>query len=182
MSKQAIPGTGHSIGVEPATTDAKQSERSLVLAMIPWLKSAANLAYIDEEANEFLIEAGAAPFPHNACAATQSAILIEAGLMDLDDPSKPMKPILGALALDNYLHNKRGWTRVPLGEQQVGDIGTTCGTSPHAGRDHVFMWWKINNTHEGLVIDNQSTKGPHVRRTDGQDGKSRTTYSLRAPE
>jgi hypothetical protein len=151
-------------------TTAIKTERQLVLDMLPWLADAANVKYIDQQAAKLLWDGAHIEFPHNACAATQSAILIEAGIN--------IKRTLGALALDNLLKS-RGWKVITVGQQQAGDIGTTCIDHPRPGIDHVYMVLRVINAQEDLIVDNQEAYA-HVRYTSGH-GKSPTTYFLRAP-
>src|SRR5262249_29245540 len=52
---------------------------------------------------------------HNACAATLSAFLNEAGI--------PIRTTLGAGRLANRLSEDRGWGRISVGDQKAGDVG-----------------------------------------------------------
>lgn len=75
---------------------------------------------------------------------------------------------------------KRGWTQIPLGSQSAGDVGSTCGQTPHHGTDHIYVVLRAVNADEMVVADNQATE-PHFRFASGQ-GKSPTTFFLRAPK
>ncbi len=75
--------------------------------------------------------------------------------------------------------NKRGWNHVPIGQQKAGDVGTTCGSTPHHGVDHIYLVLKLVNSDEMVIADNQSQQ-PHFRFASGLGGKSPTTFFLRA--
>lgn len=108
----------------------------------------------------------------DGCAATASALLRMAGI--------GVPETLLALGLDNLLQG-RGWEIIPVGEQQPGDLGSTCwGGERHPGTDHIFTVCKVLNPQEMVVADNQRPF-PHQRRTDGKDGKTPTNHFLRAP-
>jgi hypothetical protein len=89
-----------------------------------------------------------------------------------------MTPV-GALDLGNLLKT-RGWQIVPICKQQAGDVGSTCGTTPHHGTDHIYLDLKLVNDDEMIIADNQA-QAPHFRWASGKGGKSPTTFFLRAP-
>ncbi|MBW0002731.1 MAG: DUF1906 domain-containing protein [Hyphomicrobiales bacterium] len=109
-------------------------------------------------------------YPHDGCAITLSVLLQQAGI---DVPDTYM-----ALDICRLLKS-RGWNTFPVGEQQRGDIGSTCGTVARHGTDHVYVVLRDLNTDEMVVADNQEP-APHFRFASGQ-GKSPTTYFLRTP-
>ncbi len=110
-------------------------------------------------------------YPMDGCAITASTLLRMAGI---DVPFTFL-----ALGLDELLQ-KRGWMKIPPGQQKAGDLGSTCfGGIRHPGSDHIFVVCYNLNPQEMIVADNQA-KYPHQRRTDGQDGKTRTDHFLRA--
>lgn len=112
-------------------------------------------------------------FPSNACAITLSVLLQDAGI-DVPD-------IFAAFAMGKELRDKRGWTVVNVGDQHAGDIGSTCGSTPQHGVDHVYLVLQNMNGDEMTVADNQATK-PHFRWASGAGGKSPTRFFLRAPD
>jgi hypothetical protein len=71
----------------------------------------------------------------------------------------------------------RGWTKISVGQQQAGDVGSTCGEVPHHGTDHIYLVLRTLNVDEMVVADNQEPT-PHFRFASG-NGKSPTTYFLR---
>jgi len=112
-------------------------------------------------------------YPHDGCAITLSVLLQDAQI--------DVKDTFQALAFGKMLESKRNWQRIPLGQQQPGDIGSTCGTTPHHGFDHVYFVLKVNNSDEMIIADNQAQQ-PHFRSVSGQGGKTPTTFFLRAPQ
>ncbi|HZZ87486.1 MAG TPA: hypothetical protein VFE13_04035 [Caulobacteraceae bacterium] len=73
---------------------------------------------------------------------------------------------------------KRGWTRVPVGSQQAGDVGSTCGPTPHHGYDHIYLVLQPLNVDEMVIADNQAP-APHFRFASGK-GHTPTQFFLRA--
>ena len=45
---------------------------------------------------------------------------------------------------------------IQVGQQQAGDIGSTCGPEPHHGTDHIYLVLKPVNADEMLIADNQA--------------------------
>ncbi len=109
-------------------------------------------------------------FPHDGCAITLSVLLQEAGINVPDT--------FQAITLTNLLRQKRKWEVIKLGDQQPGDIGTTCGDHPNHGFDHIYVVLKKLNNDEMLIADNQAPQ-PHFRWASG-NGKTPTKYFLRA--
>lgn len=109
-------------------------------------------------------------YPHDGCAITLSVLMQTAGC-DVPD-------IFRAFDLVGEL-KRRGWAAVPLGGQQAGDVGTTCGPTPHHGTDHVYLVLRKVNSDEMIIADNQSPH-PHFRFASGHGGKSPTTGFWRA--
>jgi hypothetical protein len=110
-------------------------------------------------------------FPSDGCAITLSVLLQEAGI--------PVANTYPALAMGNVLKG-RGWQVVPIGSQQAGDVGSTCGPTPHHGYDHIYLVLRLVNSDEMVVADNQA-EAPHFRWASGKGGKTPTTFFLRAP-
>jgi len=112
-------------------------------------------------------------YPTNGCAAHLSALLVQAG-MDV-----PMT--FGAGKLAQTLKD-RGWTRIAVGSQAVGDVGVCFDNDPTpAGADHIYLVVEVLGADEMLIADNQRTAdAPHKRNASGAGGKTPTEYFLRA--
>lgn len=108
-------------------------------------------------------------YPRDGCAITLSTLLEAAGINVADTYQ--------ALALGNVL-KKRGWKVIPLGEQQAGDVGSTCGPTPAHGFDHIYLVLQHLNQDEMVIADNQSY-APHFRWVSGKGGKTPTRFFLR---
>lgn len=111
-------------------------------------------------------------YPADGCAITQSCLLQAAGI-EVPDTYQ-------ALAFGNML-KARGWQVVKIGDQQGGDIGSTCGPTPNHGSDHVFLVLRPVNADEMVIADNQA-HSPHFRFASGKGGKTPTKFFLRAVE
>ncbi len=110
-------------------------------------------------------------YPHDGCAITLSVLLQEAGV-DVED-------VYTAIELGRVLRKDRGWQVVPIGSQQAGDVGSTCGKVAAHGRDHIYLVLKPDNADEMIIADNQASE-PHFRWASGKGGKTPTTFFLRA--
>ena len=108
-------------------------------------------------------------YPSDGCAITLSVLLQSAGINVQDT--------FLAIELGRVLKS-RNWQVIPVGEQRVGDVGSTCGTVPHHGRDHIYLVLKVLNSDEMVVADNQEAS-PHFRFASGK-GRTPTTFFLRA--
>ena len=106
---------------------------------------------------------------HDGCAITLSVLMQQAGIEVSDT--------FPAIALGQALQ-RRGWKKIPVGQQQKGDVGSTCGTVAHHGTDHIYLVLRDVNDDEMVIADNQETS-PHFRFASG-NGKSPTTFFLRA--
>ncbi len=118
-------------------------------------------------------ERALAIFPSNGCAVHLSALLQQAGI------DVPMTAGAGKLAARM---EARGWLRMPVGQQQPGDIGV-CFDNDHGmpGSDHVYLVVARVDDDEMLIADNQRTvDAPHQRFATGKD-ETQTEYFLRAP-
>jgi hypothetical protein len=109
-------------------------------------------------------------YPQDGCAITLSVLLQQAGISVADTYQ--------AIALGNLLKTERTWQVIALGDQQPGDIGSTCGPTPNHGSDHVYLVLKVLNSDEMVIADNQAAQ-PHFRFASGK-GKTPTTFFLRA--
>ena len=110
-------------------------------------------------------------YPSDGCAITLSVLLQEAGIAVADT--------YRAIDLGEILKDRRGWQFIPVGKQRPGDVGSTCGSVPHHGIDHIYLVLRIVNSDEMVVADNQAEQ-PHFRWASGKGGKSPTTFFLRA--
>jgi hypothetical protein len=108
-------------------------------------------------------------YPSDGCAITLSVLLQQAGIAVPD--------VFQAIQLGRTLI-ERGWTRVAVGSQQQGDIGSTCGQTAHHGYDHVYLVLRPINIDEMVIADNQATS-PHFRFASGK-GHTPTQFFLRA--
>jgi chitosanase len=108
-------------------------------------------------------------FPHDGCAVTLSVLMQQAGIEVSD--------IYPAIELGQVLQ-RRGWKKIPIGQQQRGDVGSTCGPVAHHGTDHIYLVLRDVNQDEMVIADNQASS-PHFRFASG-NGKSPTTFFLRA--
>jgi hypothetical protein len=110
-------------------------------------------------------------FPSDGCAITLSILLQEAGISVPDT--------FRAIDLGNVLKNKN-WKTIAVGDQQAGDIGSTCGSQPHHGQDHIYLVLRAVNPNEMVVADNQQPV-PHSRFVNGGEIMTPTKFFLRAP-
>ena len=108
-------------------------------------------------------------YPHDGCAITLSVLLQDAGI-DVPDT-------FAAIEMGRLLRG-RGWTVVDGGSQQPGDVGSTCGDTPHHGFDHVYLVLKNRNGDEMVIADNREPN-PHFRFASGK-GRTPTRFFLRA--
>jgi hypothetical protein len=109
-------------------------------------------------------------YPKDGCAITLSVLLQDAGIA--------VKDTYQAFALGNLL-KARKWDVISIGEQRIGDVGSTCGTTPVHWRDHIYLVLDVLNSDEMVIADNQQTK-PHFRFVSGKGGKTPTKFFLRA--
>jgi hypothetical protein len=110
-------------------------------------------------------------YPQDGCAITLSVLLQEAGIAIPDTYL--------AIALGNTLRKQRNWQIIPIGQQQPGDVGSTCGATANHGSDHVYLVLKVLNFDEMVIADNQAL-APHFRYASGLGGKTPTKFFLRA--
>jgi len=110
-------------------------------------------------------------YPSDGCAITLCVLLQEAGIAVPDT--------FQAIPLETLLKSKRAWQVIGVGDQKDGDVGSTCGTQPHHGFDHIYLVLKVLNSDEMVVADNQQAN-PHFRFASGKGGKTPTKFFLRA--
>lgn len=108
-------------------------------------------------------------WPHDGCALNLANLLQEGGIAVPD--------ITQALALGNYLHDERKWQKIPVGQQQPGDVGSTCGPTAHHGYDHIYLVLERQDSDKMVIVDNQQPL-PHERLASGK-GKTPTKFFLR---
>jgi hypothetical protein len=144
---------------------------SAIPALIKLASDPAQLNAAQHVAAKRLLDFDGEIYPSDGCAITLSVLLQEAGIAVADT--------FQALAMGNLLGN-RGWQVIAVGAQQPGDVGSTCGTTPHHGDDHVYLVLRMVNSDEMVVADNQA-EAPHFRWASGKGGKTPTTFFLRAP-
>jgi hypothetical protein len=131
-----------------------------------------NVAYKkvqDESANE-LFRLAHEEWPRDGCAINLSNLLQAGGI--------PVPDILQALALGKHLRDHRGWQLIPNGQQQAGDVGSTCGSVPNHGFDHIYLVLQRVDNDEMVIADNQKPE-PHTRFVSGKGGKTPTKFFLR---
>lgn len=109
------------------------------------------------------------PFPHNGCAANLSALMQLAGI--------DVKMTLGAGKLAHIIR-ERGWTQIPVGKQNAGDVGVTYDEGGNPGADHIYLVVTPIDEDEMIISDNQAAI-PHHRFASGH-GRTPTEYFLRA--
>jgi hypothetical protein len=153
-------------GAAPPTTDKQNIPTLLGIA-----SDSNQLVAAQSVAAQRLLAYDKEIYPSDGCAITLSVLLQEAEIAVADT--------FLAFDLGNLLKNGRGWRIVTVGQQQVGDVGSTCGSTPHHGTDHIYLVLKTVNSDEMVVADNQ-TDAPHFRWASGKGGKSPTTFFLRA--
>ena len=112
-------------------------------------------------------------YPLDGCAITLAILFQEAGISIGDT--------FQAFVLGNLLKDERNWKAVKVGEQKNGDVGSTCGSRPNHGEDHIYLVLRDLNPDKMVVADNQDTE-PHFRYASGKGGKTPTKFFLRAPE
>lgn len=100
-------------------------------------------------------------YPRNGCAVHLSALLQQAGIN--------VKQTRGAGKLARIIE-RRGWKRVPVGQQAPGDIGVTFDNDPTpSGADHVYLVIETRGDDEMMIADNQRpSDAPHRRFASGK--------------
>jgi hypothetical protein len=122
------------------------SDRDRIPALIEIAKDPNKLKQIYDEARPKV-----PGFPNNGCAITLSILLQKAGI---GIRSETMAWELGKKL------EARGWQRVSVGEQQAGDVGSTCLENDHRhGKDHIYLVVEARGQDEMIVADNQYAQG-----------------------
>ena len=160
------------VGAHPSATPANSATGDK--SKIPTLLEIANdpEAYreVQHEAAQELFSLAGEDWPHDGCAINLSDLLQKAKI--------PVPDILQALKLGSHLRDHRGWQVIPNGQQQPGDVGSTCGTTPNHGFDHIYLVLQRVDEDEMVIADNQKPQ-PHTRFVSGK-GKTPTKFFLRA--
>jgi hypothetical protein len=110
-------------------------------------------------------------YPSDGCAITLSVLLQEAGIAVPDTYL--------AITLGSTLKKQRNWQVISVGQQQPGDVGSTCGVTANHGSDHNYLVLKVLNFDEMVIADNQAL-APHFRYASGLGGKTPTKFFLPA--
>jgi hypothetical protein len=147
------------------------TDKSNIPALIALASNSESLQSAQHVAAKKILHFDGEVYPSDACAITQSCLMQAAGI-DVPDTYQ-------ALAFGNLLA-KREWQRIAVGQQQAGDIGSTCGTTPDHGNDHVYLVLRVLNADEMVIADNQAHT-QHFRYASGKGGKTPTKFFLRAP-
>lgn len=146
------------------------ADAAQIPALIAFASNAVNLQNGERAAAKKLLAFDGENYPSDGCAITQSCLLQAAGIAVPDTYL--------AIAFGTMLQ-ARGWKVIAVGQQQAGDIGSTCKAQPDHGNDHVYLVLKPVNADEMVIADNQAN-APHFRYASGQGGKTPTTHFLRA--
>lgn len=147
------------------------SDHAEIDALVAIASNPAQLQAAQHVAAQRLLAYDGEVYPSDGCAITLSILLQDAGI-DVDDTFL-------AFELTRVL-SERGWNDVPIGSQESGDVGTTCGKTPIHGEDHVYLVLRPVNADEMVIADNQSDRA-HFRFASGAGGKTPTRKFLRAP-
>jgi hypothetical protein len=148
-------------------------DKQHIPALIALASDRNQLLAAQHTAAQRLLEYDGEVYPHDGCAITLSVLLQDAGISVADTYQ--------AIVLGNTLKSKRNWQVIAVGQQQPGDVGSTCGSTPHHGIDHIYLVLKVLNSDEMVIADNQES-APHFRWASGKGGRSPTKFFLRASE
>ena len=146
------------------------SDKDCIEQLVNIASSVGQLDSAQSVAAQKLLNYDGEVYPSDGCAITLSVLLQDAGI-DVPDTYT-------AIELGQELRDDRNWQVIPLGQQQAGDVGSTCGSTPNHGFDHIYLVLQKINDDEMLIADNQSSQ-PHFRYVSGQ-GKTPTRFFLRA--
>jgi hypothetical protein len=166
-TREVVAGVNLDAQAAPLTSDAQYIPALIGLGSDPHQLIAAQ-----HVAARRLLNYDGETYPHDGCAITLSVLLQEAGITVADTDQ--------AIKLGEILKNNRGWQFISAGNQQAGDVGSTCGSVAHHGTDHIYLVLRVLNSDEMVIADNQA-EAPHFRWASGRGGKSPTTFFLRAP-
>lgn len=162
VSDSIMASNGGTVGIG----DEAKIQKAIQIANNP-----AAYQKVQQEAAEELFRLAHEDWPRDGCAINLSNLLQAAGM--------PVPDILQALTLGRHLRDHRGWQVIPKGQQQPGDVGSTCGSTPNHGFDHIYLVLQRVDDDEMVIADNQKPK-PHTRFVSGKGGKTPTKFFLRA--
>jgi len=148
------------------------SDGQFIPGLVQLASDSQQLLTAQQDAAKKLLEYDGETYPQDGCAITLSVLLQNTGIAVVDTYQ--------AIALGNTLKSKRNWQVIPVGQQKSGDVGSTCGTEPNHGSDHIYLVLKTLNDDEMVIADNQASR-PHFRYASGIGGKTPTKFFLRAP-
>jgi hypothetical protein len=171
LATATVLAPAHDAGLALAAPAGGGSDAAALAGLLARASDPAWLRAAEAEAARRLLTSVGEQYPSDGCAITLSVLLQQSGIAVPDT--------FAAFALGRMLE-QRGWRRIAIGQQQAGDVGSTCGAAPHHGTDHIYLVLKAVNADEMVVADNQAPT-PHFRRASG-GGKSPTTFFLRAPD
>jgi hypothetical protein len=168
--RNAKASSGRSLG---ATSESLviANDQEKIATLITQASDSTQLQAAQTVAARKLLDYDGEIFPSDGCAITLSVLLQNAGIAVPDT--------FMAIDLGRLLETDRHWQRIPVGQQQAGDIGSTCDTEPHHGTDHIYLVLRMVNNDEMVIADNQARE-PHFRYASGIGGKTPTRYFLRA--
>jgi hypothetical protein len=146
------------------------TDKSRIPSLLELADNATTLDSAQQRAAQKLRAYDGEVYPQDGCAITLSTLLQDAEIGVPD--------IYQAITLGRHLRDKRKWQVIPVGQQQVGDVGSTCGDVPKHGNDHIYLVLQKLNADEMLIADNQKPV-PHFRFASGQ-GRTPTMFFLRA--
>ncbi|HDT6047477.1 TPA: hypothetical protein QHC14_005520, partial [Raoultella planticola] len=145
------------------------SDKEKMIEVMNIARTPARYEKVQEVAASELFKLTHESWPHDGCALNLANLLQEGGIAVPD--------ITQALALGNYLHDERKWEKIPVGQQQAGDVGSTCGPTAHHGYDHIYLVLERQDSDKMVIVDNQKPQ-PHERLASGK-GKTPTKFFLR---
>jgi hypothetical protein len=157
-------------GAAPAGGNGATSDKLRIPAVLAIANDPAAYHDVQREAAQELFSGAGEDWPHDGCAINLSDLLQRGGI--------PVPDILQALRLGTHLRDHRGWQVIPNGQQQPGDVGSTCGTTPNHGFDHIYLVLQRVDQDEMVIADNQKPQ-PHTRFVSGK-GRTPTKFFLRA--
>ena len=161
----SVGGHAPVAGGNGATSDKSRIPKVLEIASDP-----AAYRDVQHEAAQELFAGAGEDWPHDGCAINLSDLLQKGGI--------PVPDVLQALKLGTHLRDHRGWQIIANGQQQPGDVGSTCGTTANHGFDHIYMVLQRVDQDEMVIADNQRPQ-PHTRFVSGK-GRTPTKFFLRA--
>jgi hypothetical protein len=155
------------IAARVASATQTVPDKECIPQLIRLGNSVESLHRIQDIAAKSMKAAGYGYTMHNACAATLSTFLQEAGIA--------VPTTLGAGRLAKRLNQDRDWVRIDVGQQAAGDVGVAKNDV------HIYLVARTNGADEMTIADNQAST-PHTRFASGKGGKTPTAYFLRAPD